>query len=464
MSGVRFWRGALLASGLLSVMARADLYSAARAYESKDYPRAFDLYSELAELGQLDAQENLAAMYVGGEGVKRDNVLGYAWALIAQEHGGGEMSKGIVEQLKPHLTPTAQVRTEELKAQFGQMALEERLLPLPRPEAASTPVVAHGCTFARPANPDNYYPQQAIRAGVSGATFIEFTIAPDGRAHQPRAWYSLPDGVFDEAARRVVFNSTFNPQIENGVPVPCTMRIQVKFLIHPNAGSSANSAPAHSVPDVKAKAEAGDPASQVLYAMMINLRPELHDEHSLPWFLKSAQAGIPLAQFMVGMDTFSGVATSRDEKKGLFWLQKASDGGSAKAQATLANYLMRGQPDAATIAKVQVLLEHAAAAGYRDGKFQLAALLAAGPDTAHLDPKRALDLINEAMDEGDSDPTPYEIRAAAYAMLGEFEDARKSQNRALQKARKIGWDTGPQKARMAAYESNKSWTGSLIVD
>ena len=36
------------------------------------------------------AQENVAAMYVAGEGVKRDNVLGYGWALISRENGGGD--------------------------------------------------------------------------------------------------------------------------------------------------------------------------------------------------------------------------------------------------------------------------------------------------------------------------------------------------------------------------------------
>ena len=46
-------------------------------------------------------------MYVNGEGVKRDNVLGYAWAAIAKESGGGAAAAGILAQLEPHLNAAA---------------------------------------------------------------------------------------------------------------------------------------------------------------------------------------------------------------------------------------------------------------------------------------------------------------------------------------------------------------------
>ena len=42
--------------------------------QAKEFAQAFELYRELAELGQPGAQENLAVMYVNGEGVPRDNV------------------------------------------------------------------------------------------------------------------------------------------------------------------------------------------------------------------------------------------------------------------------------------------------------------------------------------------------------------------------------------------------------
>ena len=65
---------------LMPLASHADLYTAMLPHEKKDFERAIELYRELAELGRPEAQENLAVMYVNGEGVKRDNVLGYAWA------------------------------------------------------------------------------------------------------------------------------------------------------------------------------------------------------------------------------------------------------------------------------------------------------------------------------------------------------------------------------------------------
>ena len=72
----------IVAAFSLAPVAHADLYSAKAAYEKKDHARAFALFRELAELGQPLAQESLAIMYVLGEGVKRDNVAGYAWARL----------------------------------------------------------------------------------------------------------------------------------------------------------------------------------------------------------------------------------------------------------------------------------------------------------------------------------------------------------------------------------------------
>jgi TPR repeat protein len=93
--------GAILSCA--GVLARADFQSAEAAYANKDFDRAFEGYRELAELGHRPSQENLAVMYVSGEGTRRDNVLGYAWARIAKEQGDSQAVTGIVMQLEPHM-------------------------------------------------------------------------------------------------------------------------------------------------------------------------------------------------------------------------------------------------------------------------------------------------------------------------------------------------------------------------
>lgn len=459
---LRFHALVITAVTLLPLVARADLYTATQAFDAGNLPRAFELYRELAELGRLEAQQRLAAMYVNGEGVKRDNALGYAWAVIAREHGGNAAMKSIVEQLDPHMTEAARRRVAELQAQFGQEALRKRLLPAPLDAAQSKR--GEGCTFSKPVNPDDYFPKEAVSRGLSGNVLLEYTILPDGRARNPRVWLAMPPGVFDKAGRQVAFNSTFLPRRENGVAVPCTMRIKVNFTSHGAGVNSANSEVRNHFETTKAKAQARDPTSQMLYGFLLSGLTTVKHEHenSLPWFVHAAQAGLPSAQFMVAMDLIGGYGAERDEDKGLAWLRMAAAAGQADAQVSLANYLLGKNGDATPLATALDLLERAVASGSHDGKFTLAALLAASPDATRRDPSRALVMIEQMMPEVDSDPAAFEIRAAAHAMLGNFEEAQRDQKTARNKARKYGWDLAPQQARLAAYEAKTPWTGTLI--
>src|SRR5262245_32113701 len=123
---------ALLLAGITAPAAHADLYAAAAAVEKQDFARAFELYREVAELGRLEGQENLAVSYVNGEGVKRDNVLGYAWAKIALENGGGAEMQKIIDVIEPRLTEPARQRAAELQAKFGREGLKKNVLPVER--------------------------------------------------------------------------------------------------------------------------------------------------------------------------------------------------------------------------------------------------------------------------------------------------------------------------------------------
>jgi tetratricopeptide (TPR) repeat protein len=140
----------------------------------------------------------------------------------------------------------------------------------------------------------------------------------------------------------------------------------------------------------------------------------------------------------------------------------AADAGQLDAQASLANYLLR-KDSVEGFGKALALLEQAAASGHQDGTIHLAAVLGAGPEASRRDPKRALELLTEVKDEFDFDPTYFEIRAAAYAMLGEFAQAQKEQKQALQKARRLGWDLADPQARLASYAASKPWVGNFFV-
>jgi uncharacterized protein len=454
----------VIAAVLMPQAAHADLYAAAKAVDDKDLTRAFELYRELAELGHTESQETLAAMYVNGEGVKRDNVLGYAWAAIARENGGGEIAASIVTQLEPHLKAAARTRVAEVQARFGKAALQERLLPTP-PAPARVRTAERSCEMKIPANPSHFFPSEAQKQGISGTVLVEATVAPDGRARNARIVYSLPASIFDEAARRVALSNAYTAPRVDGVATACTIRFRVNFSA--GNGDGGNAAQKKFLAQVRDKARAGDPRSQLVYGLLLELRRDMNikQERPMDWFVKAAQGGVASAQFLVGMHCLAAVnwGIEKNESKGLTWLQMAVDAGQAEAQNALANYLLRGKPDTAAVAKAQSLLEKAAASGNRDAKYFLAALLAAAPEPAQRDPRRALDLLTEVSGELDFDPTFFEIRAAANAQLGDFAEAQENQTTALQRAKKLGWDSTDQRARLETYAASKPWAGNLFA-
>ena len=484
---------------LASPVARADLYAAEAAAKAKDFARAFELFRELAELGNTYAQENIAVMYVNGEGVTRDNVLGYAWAVMAKEGGGGEAASGIVAQLEPHLNAAARARVAELQSRFGKAALQERLLPKsyipgtvgkrpcgirgpadpddfvtdgPKREGISNSILV---TAVLPridraesggGNPKAFYPVEAKRQRISGSVLVEAMVAPDGLARNVRASYSLPAGVFDEAARRVAMITAFTAPVENGVTVACTIRFKVSFSIRDVDKVEESPEQQKVLSDTRVKAEAGDPRSQLNYGLLLEMRSELDVDQlrSMEWFLKAAQGGLPTAQYLVGRQLLSDAEArlEANDSKGMAWLQMAADASQAEAQTLLANNLLRknrGDP----AGKAQDLLDKAAASGHRDGKFHLAGLLATGSDAARRDPRRALELLEQLKVELDFDPAFFEVRAAAHAMLGDFAEAREDQTMALRKAKKLGWNTQELQARQASYAASKTWTGDLFA-
>src|SRR5690348_2832270 len=221
------WCSMAVGAVIASFAGAADLYKAMAASDKQDYAQAFEMFRELAELGQPQAQENLAVMYVNGEGVKRDNVLGYAWASLALENGGGEAAKNIVDQLVTHLTPAANARVAELHAQFGPDALKKSLFPVMRTQsdASSRPA----CNPTRAADTSDFYPAELRLRGFAGDVVVESVIFVDGRAHDPRALQSFPPELFAMAGREVSLHNRYKPALEKSAAVPCVIKIKIKF-------------------------------------------------------------------------------------------------------------------------------------------------------------------------------------------------------------------------------------------
>jgi uncharacterized protein len=442
---------------LCSVPAAADLVSASNAYAKGDYAKAFADFRELAQLGQPTAQFNLAVMYARGEGTRQSDINAYAWASLAASNGL-EKAKSLADTLRPRLAPGSEQIAADIEAQYVNAVLDARLNPKIVENAAQEGNKRRCFPLHADIPP---YPADARTRGVEGQVYVEYSVMPDGRSRHPRIIYAVPQGFFEATVRAALLHSEFGPSREEEGPVQCT--IFYRFALN---GVSASAYPTlqRYVNDTLTRAQGGDPQAQMLYGMLLVGLPQLNKPRSsaLPWFLKAAQAGIPVAQYQVGYSLLKGWGCTCEENKGLDWLRRAAQGGQPDAEVTLAMYALKGTPDEERSRQAKLWLEQAATSGSHDGKLYLAALLAATPDAASRDPGRALKLLDEVFRGVNDDPTAFEIRAAAHASAGQFEDAVKSERKAVAMAQALKWDVAPLNERLSHYVVKQAWYGTLL--
>ena len=442
---------------LTSVPARADLYSADVAYKKGDYASAFEQFKELAELGQPQAQLNLAIMYFRGEGAPRSLTYAHAWASLAGENGE-EKGKSLSAELEPQLTPTSLRLSSDIQGRYSPATLDARLMPriLKGKEYEDRDPVRPSKPFVPP------YPEDARRKGIQGEVYVEFVVAPDGHARLPRILYALPAGYFESAVRESIMRSVYLPARINGQPVATTVSTFYNFKM--SASIDQYGGLEQRVQETEKKAIAGDPSAQMLYGMMIAGLPQLKKtyDQALPWFLKAAQAGAPYAQYQIGTGLLRGRGCQCDAGKGEIWLEKAAQADQPDAQVSLAEYLLQDNHSRESVAGAMVWLERAAKQGNSSAKLRLAAIFAASPLSDLRDPTRALILADGLEREYRIDPSYWEIRAAANASRADFKAAVKAQAQAIAEAKQLDWDLAKLDQRQSMYASGRAWSGDLL--
>ncbi len=112
----RTWLNLSIVVGLVCMLAAptwADFQAGLDAYERGDYDTAMKEWRPLAEQGLAAAQTNLGAMYINGEGVRRNYVRAYMWLSLAAKQGykRAVSSQG---QLEREMTPGELAEAERL--------------------------------------------------------------------------------------------------------------------------------------------------------------------------------------------------------------------------------------------------------------------------------------------------------------------------------------------------------------
>jgi len=449
-----------LACALGVPAAQADLYAAQKAYAAGDYATAFREYKVLAELGHPLAQTNLAILYANGQGVARSDIYAYAWAMLAAEEEVAS-AKLVAEKLRPTLNEGSLRLAEEIRSEYSSDALQRKLIPAHGPGVQRKNCVRTASIRLRT---DDYYPPKAKSASIPGRVFVEATVMPDGRARHPRIIYALPrDAGFEEAARRLVLESSFPVETVGDRGDACPFALYVQFEFE-NERLRQRGALASVIEETRRRADQGDPLSQLQFGLMLSGLPVLGGRQSDAQFLfiRAAQAGLPLAQYMVGVNMANLPGSPSERGKARIWLRMAADAGVTDAMVTLARLDLGADADGEARRRGKALLEQAAASGNDDARYYLAALLAASDADDVRDPDRAARLVDEIAGSHQGEPEIEEIRAAAAAVRGDFAAAMHYQERAIDLARLLRRDVTALRGREAHYREGKAWFGNLL--
>ncbi|HVC02866.1 MAG TPA: energy transducer TonB [Steroidobacteraceae bacterium] len=450
----------LTALSLLAVKPSwADLVSADMAYHKGDYKSAFAQYKDMAELGQPTAQFNLAVMYARGQGVMQSFTLAQSWASVAAANGVAP-AKALAADLRPQLTPNSLLLSSQIQAQYSQSTLAARLFPqfLQGKEYAGIDPAMRLKAYV----PD--YPVDAQVQGIQGQVYVEFIVAQDGHARIPHILFALPPGYFETTVINSVLRSDFLPARREGQPIATSTSMMYNFTMRGTSIYDYGDL-ASRVRKTKKEAETGDPGAEMLYGMMLAGLPQLKKtyDQALPWFLKAAQAGVPYAQYQVGMGLLKGHGCLCDPGKGQIWLEKAAQAGQPDAEVGLAEYLLQDHPPEHAVTAAITWLDRAVSQGNIYGKLRLAAILASNPSADVRDPDRALTLADQAKREYSHDPSLWEIIAAANASRGNYKAAVRDEAHAIALAKRLRWDLTALRQRESRYASGSAWTGNLLA-
>ncbi|MGE0383208.1 MAG: hypothetical protein AB7Q97_00660 [Gammaproteobacteria bacterium] len=173
-------------------------------------------------------------------------------------------------------------------------------------------------------------------------------------------------------------------------------------------------------------AQSGNPAAQFEYAQTLFEQPG-RERDAADWLLRSAHAGHADAQHELGLSYLDGRGVAKDPKAGIAWLERAALNGADGAANDLAWVL----------------------ATHREPRLR--------------DGARAVAIMEPRVrDRIFVDAAEFDTLAAAYARVGRYPEATRTQARAIaMTARDTDDDPeelAPMKQRMERYARRKSWS------
>lgn len=444
---------------------QANYEYAVELYNAKNLAGAFKEFKSAAEMGDLDAQYNLAAMYYRGEHAQRSVVDAYAWfamASVVPAYAETNLHVRIYEKLSASEKKQADVRYSSLQEKYSRAAIQKAMVPS---YVGMDNQIKHW-KIVRNVAPQ--YPAGMLRSGLSGVVDLTFSIDKDGITRDHIVTYAS-NPAFSKSAIAALRERQYQPAIINDKAVVVTgIKTRYSFSILTNENNKKQQLEIIDKEIAKSAESAsnGSGSEKLSHALLLSLMPSVVQGYELAdnpnrWLQDAAETGNPIASYLLGHNTLFGNMCDINTAQSQLWLIKAAEQNVADAQYLLAMESFNGVNFEKNDDKGFFWLAKAAAA-LPAAKARYAYILATHPEDARRNNELAANLMQEIKERDFADKqTYYQTLAAIAANLGDFKKAVDMERKALADAKKLDIPSASILARLASYSAHKPWREEL---
>ena len=439
-----------------------DFNRAVEIYDSGDYEKAISSFEALAKIGDDRSLFNLGVMTYLGHGTKKNKAKAYVLVKISNENKFDEQNAGVEAIIYRELSETEQTKaaslyrdlsikykTENIHSNvFPALLSDEDCSPPIKPKAQGVPI----------------YPRVMQTNGIIGIVPVEHTISPNG---YPRDVLIL-DAThrdFRKSALNAIAKTIFS-KTNDGRPIFGYQSVYTYKMAKPTSLSHLKD----KLNGILKKAQDDDPIAQYQYADYLGIlrffRKELKNidvefQTQNEWLIRSAQGGVPNAQFKLGQNMLQGRGCAVDRESGLKWITAAAISGYTPAQNLLARSMIEDQ-GLNNRDKAEKILEDAAKNGDFYSMIMLAWELVTQENIRSENGGRALKLMKSDSGNYHDAIRIQETKAAAYAAIGNFSKAVTHQRKALRISESRKWEIPKISERLSLYQNKKRYVGQYF--
>jgi TPR repeat protein len=439
-----------------------DFNRAVEIYDSGDYEKAISSFEALAEIGDDRSLFNLGVMTYLGHGTKKNNAKAYVLVKISNENKFDEQNARVEAIIYQELSETEQTKAASLYKElsikyktenihsnvFPTLLSDEDCTPPIKPKVKEIPV----------------YPRLMQMNGMIGIVPVEYTISPNG---YPRDVLILDatNKAFRNSALKAIEKTIFSKTSDDR-PIFGYRSVYAYKMAQPSSLSHLK----EKLNGILKKARDNDPIAQYEYADYLGIlrffRKELKDidvefQTQNKWLIRSAQGGVPNAQFKLGQNMLQGRGCAVDRENGLKWITAAASSGFTPAQNLLARSMIEDR-DLNNRDKAKQILEDASENGDFYSMIMLAWELVTQENIKSENGGRALNLMKSDSGNYYDAIRIQETKAAAYAAIGNFSKAVTHQKKALRISKSRKWEIPKISERLSLYQNDKRYVGQYF--